>query len=172
MPEPSLLDVRLAEIDRRLRLIQSGLEPVDEPGGAAEPEAEPEARHPSLPPEPPEPRLLRPPVFHTGVTGAGGHAIGDDGPAIATLTARLHELAAVHERLLSATQELLIDHADALARAAPVIGVSAGPFADPAEVEAFRGALAALPQVGEVAVREYAGDERVVLDVHLRGAIS
>ena len=48
MPEKSILDARLAEIDRRLRTIQSGLEPAAAGGQA---QAEREAPAPVVPPE-------------------------------------------------------------------------------------------------------------------------
>ncbi len=159
MPEPSILDERLAEIDRRLRMIQSGLEPVPdrdpEPGSEPPPEA-------TLREPPPPPTVLRP-----------APEPQDDGDSeVALLTARLAELTAAHERLLAATQDMLIEQADLLSRAAPAVSVSAGPFADTAALQAFRSALAALPQVREVTVREYLGTERAVLDVHLRTPIS
>lgn len=171
MPEPSILDARLAEIDRRLRMIQSGLKPVPEPDSVAEPDRDRDRDRESEPAvAAPAPTPLRLPPLDRGRYEPGLDSADD--PSIAALTTRLQQLAAVQERLLAATQDLLVDHADAFARAAPAIAVSAGPFADPAALEAFRRALIALPQVGEATVREYTGDERVVLDVHLRGSIS
>jgi hypothetical protein len=166
MPEPSILDARLAEIDRRLRMIQSGLEPVPDAevglglgGGPAPLEPAPLPPAPSLrtaPPPPPPPPV--PP------------RVAD--PEIAMLAARLHELTAAQERLLAATQDLLVEHADVLSRVAPMVGVSAGPFTDTDALQDFKRAVAKLPQVRDVAVREYAGNERAVLDVHLRSPIS
>jgi hypothetical protein len=158
MPEPSILDARLAEIDRRLRMIQSGLEPV--PNDHDEPE--PQQAPGDAPREPPPPTVLRP-----------APDPGDDGDTeVALLTARLAELTAAHERLLAATQDMLIEQADILSRAAPAVSVSAGPFTDTAALHEFRSALAGLPQVREATVREYVGAERAVLDVHLRTPIS
>jgi hypothetical protein len=155
MPEPSILDARLAEIDRRLRMIQSGLEPVPdgEPGSAPASE--------DAPSDPPPPTVLRP-----------APEPQDEGDEVVLLTARLAELTAAHERLLAATQDMLIEQADILSRAAPAVSVSAGPFADTAALQEFRSALAGLPQVREATIREYLGTERAVLDVHLRTPIS
>ncbi len=158
MPEPSILDARLAEIDRRLRMIQSGLEPVgdDDPVALA---------------SPPASDLLEPPTpLHAGRGSPPVPIVPDDGAA--ELTARLGELTIAHERLLAATQDLLIEQADMLARAAPAISVAAGPFTDTAALNDFQRALAGLPQVREVTVREYVGAERAVLDVHLEAPIS
>jgi hypothetical protein len=155
MPEPSILDARLAEIDRRLRMIQSGLEPVRT--AAEDPAAEPAP-----------PRLLirrsdpGPPVAPADVRDE----------EIAALTAKLGELTAAHERLLATTQRLLIEQADIVARAAPAVSVAAGPFPDTSALQSFQRALTQLPQVREATVREYVGSERVILDVQLRAPIS
>jgi hypothetical protein len=163
MPEPSILDARLAEIDRRLRMIQSGLEPVRE----HEPEPAPGPQPTSRPPEPEDPGLVAPipldsrrPVRHL--------LAGDRDEEIVALTARLGELTTAHERLLAATQDLLIEQADIISRAAPAVSVSAGPFTDTAALQSFRSAVAALPQVQDATVREFVGAERAVLDVQLR----
>ncbi len=158
MPEPSILDARLAEIDRRLRMIQSGLESVgdDDPVTMASPPA--------------SDLLELPTPLHAGRRSPPVPSVPDD--AAAELTARLSELTIAHERLLAATQDLLIEQADMLARAAPAISVAAGPFTDTAALNDFQRALAGLPQVREVTVREYLGAERAVLDVHLEAPIS
>jgi hypothetical protein len=173
MPEPSILDARLAEIDRRLRMIQSGLEPVRE--AADDPDAAPPP--PPLVPDPPDPLEPSPPPptpLLARRTAPASSPIPEDSrdEEIAVLTARLSELTAAHERLLATTQDLLIEQADILARAAPAISVSAGPFIDAPALQQFQRALAELPQVREVAVREYVGSEGVVLDVHLWAPIS
>jgi hypothetical protein len=191
MSEPSILDARLAEIDRRLRMIQSGLAPVDDVPG--DPVAEPPPPVPDSPtPPPPVPDLLEPPPPPPSLIArrlappprvAGDRA--DDGrhgdrreaarerdDEIAVLTARLSELTTAHERLLATTQDLLIEQAHLLARAAPAVSVAAGPFTDTPALHAFQRALTALPQVREVAVREYVGSEGVILDVHLSAPIS
>jgi hypothetical protein len=148
MSNQSILDARLAEIDRRLRTIQSGLAP----GDAGAPAAEEEAPSPALREE---------------LAEAG------------RIVARLHELAAAHERLLVSSRELLGAFADALANTqarpaepAPAISLAAGPFADTAALRSFQESLAALPEVRGVAVREYAGADRVIVDVHLSGPTS
>jgi hypothetical protein len=182
MPEPSILDARLAEIDRRLRMIQSGLAPVgDIPD---DPVAEPAPAVPdSRTPPPPMPDLLEPPPAPPSLIArrlapppprvAGDREAGRDrDDEIAVLTARLSELTAAHARLLATTQDLLIEQADVLARAAPAVSVAAGPFTDTPALQAFQRALTGLPQVREVAVREYVGSEGVILDVHLSSPIS
>jgi hypothetical protein len=160
MPEPSILDARLAEIDRRLRMIQSGLEPVRD---------EPAADDPS-PPRPDLPVTPAPtPLYPSRLAGTAERGPDDE---VTVLTARLSELTVAHERLLAATQDLLIEQADVLARAAPAVSVAAGPFTDTAALAQFQSAVAELPQVREVTIREYVGSERAVLDVHLVAAIS
>lgn len=156
MPEPSILDARLAEIDRRLRMIQSGLEPVRD----EDPEPTVELA-PGF-----DPRLPPPTPLHAHRPAPP--ELDERDAEIASLTAKLAELTVAHERLVAATQDLLVEQADMLARVAPVVALSAGPFADTADVDAFRSAVADLPGVHEVTLREYVGDERVVLDVQLR----
>ncbi|HZE04860.1 MAG TPA: hypothetical protein VE127_06540, partial [Solirubrobacteraceae bacterium] len=57
MPEQSILDARLAEIDRRLSLIQSGLAPSVERWAAEEAQASADLqREPETAPRPPAPR--------------------------------------------------------------------------------------------------------------------
>jgi erythromycin esterase-like protein len=168
MPEPSILDARLAEIDRRLRMIQSGLEPVrDEHDRLAAPEP------PQL--DPLEPGDREPvqgnPLRAARVPSPPGQADSTD-EEVAILTARLSELTTAHERLLATTQKLLIEQADILARATPSVSVTAGPFTDMTALQEFRNALAELPQVHEVRVREYVGSEGAVLDVRLQTPFS
>jgi len=152
MPQESILDARLAEIDRRLRTIQSGLAATEEPVPAAE----------DSPPATPSPPALRDELAEAG-----------------RLVARLHELTAAHERLLTSSRELLATFADTLANAQPhpaeppaTIGLAAGPFADTAALRRFEESLATLPGVRSVAVREYTGGDRVIVDVHLSGPTS
>jgi hypothetical protein len=182
MPELSILDARLAEIDRRLRMIQSGLVPVAEtPEAPDDPVAEPlppmsDSLTPPFPPPSLIARRLAPPppraAVGDDVGAADGEPRGDSDEEIAVLTARLSELTAAHERLLATTQDLLIEQADMLARAAPAVSVAAGPFTDTPALQAFQRALTGLPHVREVAVREYVGSEGVILDVHLASPIS
>jgi hypothetical protein len=156
MPEPSILDARLAEIDRRLRMIQSGLEPVREARGGPLAESPP-------PPASVIARRLTPPPPAPDDTR-------DE--EIAVLTTRLSELTAAHERLLATTQDLLVEQAEVLARAAPAVSVAVGPFTDTRALQEFQEAVTGLPQVREAAVREYVGAEGVILDVHLEPPIS
>jgi hypothetical protein len=169
MPEPSILDARLAEIDRRLRMIQSGLEPVRE--ASADPVAEP-------PPPPISDPLQSPPLPPPSLVARRLAPSPPPQPAdardeeIAVLTARLSELTSTHERLLATTQNLLIEQADVLARATPAVSVAAGPFTDTRALQEFQRAVSGLPQVREVAVREFVGSEGVILDVQLAAPIS
>jgi hypothetical protein len=172
MPEPSILDARLAEIDRRLRMIQSGLEPVRDdhdpvapaqldprdPGGR-----DPDGREPGAPTPLRATRMAAP---------QGGQGLDPRDEEVAVLTARLSELTVAHERLLATSQNLLIEQADMLSRATPSVSVTAGPFTDTAALQEFRRAVADLPQVRQVTVREYVGSEGAVLDVHLQAPFS
>jgi hypothetical protein len=141
MPEPSILDARLAEIDRRLRTIQSGLAPGKDAGRAARGRRSDSARPAAAPVQ---------------------------GPADV-----LRTLIRDHERLLATARELLTSFE--AAGPAPVrppepdlpISVSAGPFHSTDALRRFERALAALPEVRAVSLREYAGDDRAVVDVHL-----
>jgi hypothetical protein len=156
MPEPSILDERLAEIDRRLRTIQSDLvsvpdaEPSDEPiDEARQPQPHPQ-RAPEREPEPL--RLVE--------------------PAGSVRAAQLAELLEAHERLLELHRELLSQYAEMLERRAgetAMVAVTAGPFSTAGTVREFERALAALPGVSAVTVREYLGDDRVQVDVRLAG---
>lgn len=172
MSEPSILDARLAEIDRRLRMIQSGLEPVRT--AADDSVAEPPApalpdplQPPPLPPMSLIARRLTPPT-----PSPPPAPVDSRDERIAVLTARLSELTSTHERLLATTQDLLIEQADVLARATPAVSVAAGPFTDTRALREFQHAVSGLPQVREVAVREFVGSEGVILDVQLDAPIS
>jgi hypothetical protein len=167
MPEPSILDARLAEIDRRLRMIQSGLEPVsDDHDPVAPPQLdplEPGGREPGAPTPLRATRMAAP---------QGGQGLDARDEEVAVLTARLSELTVAHERLLATSQNLLIEQADMLSRATPSVSVTAGPFTDTAALQEFRRAVADLPQVRQVTVREYVGSEGAVLDVRLQAPFS
>jgi hypothetical protein len=152
MPEKSILDVRLAEIDRRLRTIQDGLEPAVRGVGVAEgaPPAPPEAAPaPVIAPEAaPVPKRLSPEDRQVG-----------------ELVARLTALVEAQERLLACTRELTD-------RREPepgglTISVSAGPFAGTEALRRFEQSLMALPEVRSATVREYQGADRAIVDVHL-----
>jgi hypothetical protein len=167
MPQESILDARLAEIDRRLRTIQSGLAPADDPARLADGEAPARAGAAASPPagaaaSPPAGAAASPPALRDELAEAG------------RLVARLHELTVAHDRLLASSRELLAAFSDALANAQmessespATIGVAVGPFADTAVLRRFGDSLSSLPGVRSVAVREYAGADRVIVDVHL-----
>ena len=167
MPEKSILDARLAEIDRRLRKIQSGLAPATQPEGASpgarEAKAEPPDLEPGRSPEPlasPEP-VVPPEAAPVPKRLADAPAASD----AADLVAQLRALLEAHERLLASTGDVLVS------RAAPApeqaVGVSAGPFENIEALRRFEHSLRALPEVRAVTVREYEGADRVILDVHL-----
>jgi hypothetical protein len=146
MPEKSILDARLAEIDRRLRTIQSGLASAVEAVPARSP-----SMAPVVPPEAaPVPKRL------------------SDAPPdrqAAELVAQLRALVYAHERLLASARERLEGRAPAAAES--WVSVSAGPFAGTEALRRFEASLWALPEVREVMVREFEGENRAIIDVHL-----
>ena len=145
MPEKSILDARLAEIDRRLRTIQTGLEPAAEAARGV-----PDALAPVIPPEAaPVPKRL-----------------SAEDRQVSELVARLTALVDAHERLLAAARGVT-GRGDAPPDAGPVISVSAGPFTGTEALRRFERALLTLPEVRSATVREYEGADRAVVDVHL-----
>jgi hypothetical protein len=159
MPEKSILDARLAEIDRRLRAIQLGLAPA---AGAAA--AHREAHPPVVPPDAaPAPKRLSEAPGRDLTAASGGPP---DLAQARDLVARLTALVKAHERLLSAGRELT-DRREP-ADPAPFVSVSAGPFAGTEALRRFEGSLQALPEVRSAVVREYEGADRAIVDVHLR----
>jgi hypothetical protein len=191
MPEPSTLDARLAEIDRRLRTIQSGLVPPPDTAAGGAPASSPPSVPPPMPPPAPVPEFTAARLSHPGAEPAEPRSRAEDLAEVATLIGELRELTAAHERLLSSSRDLLSTMAGALARqhqsepasapappapagpaAAGTVSLEAGPFADTASLRRFERSLTALPEVTSVAIREYTGGDRVIVDVHLTGAIS
>ena len=85
----------------------------------------------------------------------------------AGLLARLQAMIEAHERLLSSTRELEAAVRDALGADGADVTVSAGPFAGTTALREFEQALAGLPEVRQVVVRGYEGDDRAVVEVHL-----
>lgn len=160
-PEISVLDARLAEIDRRLHSIQSGLADGE---AAAEP--------------------------ITRIQTPGQEPGGDTAPTessaetAAEMINRLRELTTAQEAVLASMRELLgaverVAVADPLARplapaaippaagAGPPLGVSAGPFASTEALRSFQAELESLPEVRAVELRGFEGGDRAILDVHL-----
>jgi hypothetical protein len=201
-PQISILDARLAEIDRRLRTIQTGLvtdaaapagaaarvTAAPAPAPAAPAPAPAAAPSPTLPPAA-DPASELPPrvaVPEPGSSAAGLRAVvppaGDQ--SLAEAIGELHELAVAHENLLGSMRVLLSDYGRALAeaRSAPAaaaggedvrsLTVTAGPFTGTEAVRGFEEALAALPGVREVELRGYEGGNRAIVDVHLSAATS
>jgi hypothetical protein len=170
-PEISILDARLAEIDRRLHSIQTGLV-----------EDEPRSRRPPPVAVPGEIRRAAPPPLPPA-----------DAHSAAELLIRLREVTAEQEDLLASMRRLLgtlqrvattpaattpaattpvaatpAAHA-AAAPAAPgsAVSISAGPFASTDALRAFRGTLETLPGVRRVELRGFEGADRAILEVHL-----
>jgi hypothetical protein len=152
MPERSILDARLAEIDRRLRTIQSGLEPAVR---AVRSQRNPPARTGLDPPAP---------VVAPNGAPMPKRLTGDVG-ALHDLVARLTALVAAQERLLASARELTKRREPTGAGAS--VTVSTGPFASTEALRRFERALHTLPEVRSAAVREYEGADRAILDVHL-----
>jgi hypothetical protein len=183
-PEISILDARLAEIDRRLSSIQTGLM-----------EAEGERPPPPLPPPAPAPPPPGPPAAaelppRVPVEAIAPPAPSPPGPPVpsaepAALLTELHRLADLQEQVLDQTRRLLAAYEATLARrppgearvaavpagaaAAPVqeFSVSAGPFGSTEALRAFERMLERIPEVREVEVRGYEGADRAIVDVHL-----
>ncbi|HLI59832.1 MAG TPA: hypothetical protein VKV21_09235 [Solirubrobacteraceae bacterium] len=188
MSEPSILDARLAEIDRRLRTIQSGLAPVPDDDVGEERVEPPESARG----RDPEPLRLVDPGPGNAAT-ADEPSAADAAPAAEAVRAaadaaraaeavraaeaeqaaqagRFAELVEAHERLLELHRELLSQYAEVLERRAAEgasLAVAAGPFVSAGAVREFERALAALPGVSAVTVREYLGEDRVQVDVQL-----
>jgi hypothetical protein len=187
MSEISIFDARLAEIDRRLSRIQTGLADVQRseaessgpaPGQTAElaagqtaelaarqtaePAADPVG---GLPPrvEVPEPGAPVRPA--PGTPWAGGTA---------ELISGLRQLTEVNEQLLDSMRSLLTAYERTLAQLQEPssVSVSAGPLASTQALRAFAETLERLPVVRDVEVRGYEGGDRVIVDVHLLDATS
>ncbi len=191
MSELTTLDERLAEIDERLRALQSGL---DEPDASSRvfaeslaPEPPPVASvpiaSPSVEPSPlefaasasepiPPATPVAPDAFRTSAprlreAPPPRTSSGPDDPF-----AELRELTAAHERLLELHRELLGQYAELLERRvgdAASVPLVAGPFADGSALRAFEQDLRGLPSVGEVTIREFLSGDRVAVDVRLAG---
>jgi hypothetical protein len=159
MPEKSILDARLAEIDRRLRTIQSGLEPVAQAARAQ--------RGPT--PTAPAARAQRGPLPPAPVIPPDAAPVPKrltaEASAVAELVARLTALVEIHERLIASAPGLT--ERRQLADGGSLVSVSAGPFDSTEALRHFERALQTLPAVRSVVVREYEGADRAILDVHL-----
>ncbi len=164
-PQISILDARLAEIDRRLCTIQTGL--ADDVGTGTRTGTVPGAESGNgLPPRiaVPEPGARPEPE---------PEAPDDD---TGQVIAALRGLVSDHARLLASMGEVLACGERLLARAeAPVpadrsqVTVVAGPFSDLEAVRDFERTLGTLPNVASVQARGYEGGDRTVVDVHLSG---
>ena len=161
---------RLAEMEEELHALAAELaadagEPAPEPvapepvaadsvaPAAVAPEAVAPAR-PSGPPPPARPASPPPP--------ARPQAARPPDPTLEAMCERL--LASMRE--LMAGYELALTHVAARPDAG-ALTVAAGPFVGLATLERFESALRGLPEVADVAVREYEGSDRVVLEVRL-----
>jgi hypothetical protein len=154
-PQISIIDARLAEIDRRLGSIQTGLAVEHDEQPSAEPAAPPDS---ALPPRVEVPAQPTPPG-----------ALRD----LAGLVDELRRLAATQEQVLESTRKLLraceasVAQASAPEPAVREFSVSAGPFPSTEALRGFERTLAQIPQVREVAVRGYEGGDRAIVDVRL-----
>jgi hypothetical protein len=165
-PEISILDARLAEIDRRLHSIQTGL---------VEPATSPLPPRIAVPGDHPRPSAAP----ASGSSGIGPPA-GDqpaalapgEAQAAAEMLSRLCELVATQEGMLSSMRKLLAaaqQRAESARgpEAVSPLGVRAGPFTSTVALRSFQAALEALPGVRAVELREFEGADRAILDVHL-----
>ncbi len=157
----SVLDVRLAEIDDRLRAIQTGL--ADDIGAPSLRAVQ--ISEPGPPADDAEDRAVR------------GEAV--------SLLAELRALAAAQERLLQSIADLLAGNEPPPARRSSELtparrssngiatgplrglGLSVGPLDNTEALRAFELALAGLDGVSGVEIRGYEGGDRALLDVHL-----
>ena len=164
MAEKSILDARLAEIDRRLRTIQSGLAPAAEAASAHGVADDPQLVAPEAAPVPQ--RLSAPASQRMSEALAPEFAARVDSNDASGLVAELRALVHAHERLLASARQL---HAQGRERKLPgaSVSLSAGPFGDTEALRRFEQSLQALPGVSHVALREYEGADRAVIDVHL-----
>jgi hypothetical protein len=139
------LDMRLAEVDRQLSAIQDELVSVGE--AAPGPSDTPDATAPSA----------AVPSVAGGFTGPPAGAADPQ----ARLLASLRELLGAYESLLAglSAQRQSPPQRDLV--------VSAGPFTSTDGLRAFERALSVMPGVREVIVREYAGEDRAIVDVRL-----
>ncbi len=77
--------------------------------------------------------------------------------------------------MLRSTRELLSAYERVLAQLPPAadtvavreFSVSAGPFSSTEALRGFERTLSGIPEVREVAVRGYEGEDRAIVDVHL-----
>jgi hypothetical protein len=87
----------------------------------------------------------------------------------------IHNLIELHERLLSSMRVLLGAYEAAIAglstsekgSAVREFTVVAGPFTSTESLRKFERTLAAIPDVREVAIRGYEGEDRAIVDVRL-----
>jgi hypothetical protein len=85
----------------------------------------------------------------------------------------IRDLLQLHERLLDSMRALVEAYESALTRlSSPGEGaavreftVAAGPFASTESLRKFERTLAAIPDVREVAIRGYEGEDRAIVDV-------
>ncbi len=160
MSEKSILDARLAEIDRRLRTIQADLEPAAQAAHSAQ------AGHPAQPAHVVEAVRAAEAVVPPEAAPVPKRLSAED-RQLGDVVARLTALVEAHERLLAGARELT-DRREPAAFG-PSVSVSAGPFAGTDALRRFERALQALPEVHSAVVREYEGADRAIVDVQLSG---
>ena len=194
-PQISILDARLAEIDRRLRHIQTDLaEEIAAPSGdglpprIAVPEPGGERVGRTAPPTVQAGARRRAALGSAAAPVASARRTGDDdaGDDAQLVVAELRGLISDHARLLDRLGEILasgervlVAARSAAAPSAPAaprpsggpepgeITVSAGPFTSIEAVRGFERALRSLPGVDGAEVRGYESGDRALVDVHL-----
>jgi hypothetical protein len=150
-PPISILDARLAEIDRRLHSIQSGLVSDQPPAEMPPPVAVPGEGAGAPPPLPP----------------AEAHSAAELLIRLRELTAQQEGVLASMRQLLGTVQRVATTPPGGAPGAGGPVSVSAGPFTSTEALRAFRAALEALPGVQMVELRGFEGGDRAILEVHL-----
>jgi len=160
------LDARLADFDRRLSAIQEDLVAADDAWPAAV-AASPATVTPAVAASPATvtPAVAASPATVTPAAVSGGGGLAGQRATVAEPQIRL--LASLRE-LLDAYEALLAG-LSAAGQGPPRrdLVVSAGPFTSTDGLRAFERALSVMPGVREVIVREYAGEDHVIVDVRL-----
>jgi hypothetical protein len=184
-PPPPSLNARLAEIDRRLREIQTQLAPDREPApafvppepsetdpAAAEPEPDAAEPEPDAEPTPESPPRGREGPLAKVLAARRANTSDRDEAASDSVTHQIEQLAELQTSLLSSMTDVLAGFHRALAELegqGREITISAGPFGTLEALREFEHRLSGLSGVGEVTVRGYEGDDRAVIDVRLDG---
>ena len=180
------VEVRLAEIDRRLRAIQADLVPGRVPRETRTPAARPPTQDRRQPP--PQTTLAEPPPTVRPTPSLHGRS-GPLAEALAAARGRrpplvdepsrepplpyreLDPFPELQASLFAAMRDLLNGYERAVSGAATrpsfEVTLSAGPFSGRDALRAFERALAGVPGVRDVTVRGYEGPDRAILEIEL-----